>query len=78
MKRYVKEMISDFKKDYAKKCKENPDLLPAGFLYEIRKLESMCEHGIVTDREAVKNITAVWDGLDDWILENKGKSAIKL
>ena len=78
MKRYVKEMISDFRKDYAKKCKENPELLPAGFLREINRLERTYNFGFVPDRDAVKKIIEIWDGLDGWILENKGKSAIKL
>lgn len=78
MKRYVKEMISDFGKDYDKKCKENPDLLPAGFLREINKVECYAERNIVTNREAVRRITEIWDALDEWLEQNKGNAAIKL
>lgn len=78
MKRYVKEMISDFRKDYEKKCKENPKLLPAGFLREMRNAESAYANGMLTERDFVKAIILVWDALDEWISQNKGESAIKL
>lgn len=78
MKRYAKEMISDFRKDYEKKCKENPSLLPAGFLREMKNAETAYENGILTDRDIVKAVCLVWDALDEWVYQNKGKSAIKL
>lgn len=78
MKRYVEELASDFRKDYNKKCKEYPNLLPAGFLREVNKICSCTERGIVSNREAVKNIVDIWYKLDDWIFENQDKNAIKL
>lgn len=78
MKRYVKELISDFRKDYEKKCKENPTLLPAGFLREVNKVERACEQGIIRNRDAVKAVIDIWDNLDDWLWENKDGNAIKL
>ena len=78
IKRYVKELANDFRKDYQKKCKEHPELLPAGFLREVNKEERMCERGMITNREAVKSIMEIWEKLDDWIWKNEGNPAIKL
>lgn len=78
MKRYVKEMISDFRKDYEKKCKENPDFLPAGFIRQMNTIEAHCKLGLLTDRDACSTILEVWYQLDKWISQNKGESAIKL
>ena len=70
-KRYVRELASDFRKWYQKKCKEYPDIieLPAGFLREANETERMCEHGLITNREAAKKILMVWEKCEDWIWE---------
>ena len=78
MKRYVRELASDFCKDYNKKCREYPNLLPAGFLREANKVFSYAERGMITNREAAKEILDIWYKLDDWIYENKDGNAIKL
>ena len=78
MKRYVKELISDFRKDYDKKCKENPTLLPAGFLREVNKVGRMCERGNIRSRDAVGQILRYWNEFDQWLWENRDTNAIKL
>ena len=79
MKRYVQEMINDFYRDYKEKCKENPTLLPAGFVDMMhRKVELPYKNGLIIEREAVKSLMEIWDSLDDWIWKHMGEYAIKL
>lgn len=74
MKRYVKELASDLKKYHKEKCKEYPEILPGGFLDSLRRrVEIPYKNGLITDREAVKEILHIWDKLDDhiWIWYGK-------
>ena len=78
MKRYVKELASDFRKWYDLKRKENPKILPAGFLRQVNKIERGCIGGIITNREAAEEILKSWRLCEDYIAKHEGQWAIKL
>ena len=78
MKRYVKEIASDFRKDYEQKCKENPKILPAGFLRAVNEVENKWGYGFLTNKDAVRTILDIWDACDEWVWKHAGESAIKL
>lgn len=74
VKRYVRELASDFRKWYQKKCKEYPDILPAGFLREANAIEKLCELGNITNREACAELLENWRKCEDWIWVKSGMS----
>lgn len=78
MKRYVKELASDFRKWYEKQCKENPEILPAGFLRQVNKIEFNCGIGLITNREASESILTQWRMCEDYIAKHEGQFAIAL
>lgn len=78
MKRYVKELASDFRKWYNKKCKENPTILPAGFLRQVNKIEFNTKYGLITDRSAAESILTQWRLCEDYIAKHEGQCAIAL
>ena len=79
-KRYVRELASDFRKWYKEKCKEHPEILPAGFLREANAIVKLCERGNYTSREACSELLENWRKCEDWIWVKsmRKESAIKL
>ncbi len=71
MKRYIKELVADVRREINEEIKKGR--IPADELEYLEKwhgwFEKDCENGLFTDRDAVSAILVTWDKLKDlqWI-----------
>lgn len=78
VKRYVRELASDFREWYQKKSKEYPDILPARFLREANAIVTCCELGMSTNRNACYALLENWRKCEDWIWAKQEYGNIKI
>ena len=64
MKRYVAEFENDFERAYEKKRKEFGEKIPESLFNRAVRARNSCFRGILTAKEAVREILDAWNELD--------------